>query len=72
MRSPLLRIEELVDLELGDVIGKDTDNAWHGDSPRLRRSGSMPGILPWAPRAIPPLSARCPVPHHSDRCFLLI
>ena len=32
----------------------------------------MPGILLWAPRAIRPLSARCPVPRHSDRCFLRI
>jgi hypothetical protein len=62
--------KELVDLELGDVLGEDSfaeifgvdtaDGDWHGDSPRLRRSGSMPGILLWAPWAIP-FSTRCPV-----------
>jgi hypothetical protein len=53
------RREELADLELGDVLGKDfiaeifrvdaADNAWHGDFPRMRRGGSRPGIFLWAP-----------------------
>ena len=54
--------EELADLELGDVLGKRSiaeisrvnaaDSAWHGDSPPLRRSGSVPGILLWAPEPV--------------------